>query len=82
MAHDLAQKPRNPFIYKAFRYCENGFGKPQVFFEHSESPPDRPPEIAHLCRKTCINGLFSMYLCINYRQFFLRLHDLGHILGH
>ena len=41
-----------------------------------------PPEIAHLCRKTCINGLFSMYLCINYRQFFLRLHDLGHILGH
>ena len=41
-----------------------------------------PPEIAHLCRKTCMNGLFSMYLCINYRQFFLRLHDLGHILGH
>ena len=23
-----------------------------------------------------------MYLCINYRQFFLCLHDLGHILGH
>ena len=24
-AHDLARKPLNPFIYKAFRYSQDGF---------------------------------------------------------